>query len=91
MIKIDFPFHQVRMLGDVVVSGKNDLIYVGNGKYIMAAKDKSTKLDQGEAIKLYLSQGNLNQYVVRKGKVIAARKNKNILKSNKHKNGISQK
>lgn len=81
------PFHKDRQLGDLVVSGKNDLMYIGSGKYIMVDKDKSTKMDTGERIKAYLSQGLLNQYVVRKGIVIASKKNKKILNK---KHGVSK-
>jgi hypothetical protein len=80
-----FPFHTNKRLGDIIVSGVNDLKYIGKGKYILIDKDKSTKIDKGEALKLYLSQGALNQYVIRNGRPIAAKRNPNLLKKNRKK------
>lgn len=67
-----FPFK----LGDILYTGVNDLLYVGNGKFLMMPKEDKTKLDRGYLIYHYLknrkSDGKTlkNQFIIRNNQII---------------------
>ena len=58
-------------VGDIVVTGVNDVEYVGNGKFILLSKSESTKLNRGLRIINHLKLGAKNQLIIRKGKIVA--------------------
>lgn len=60
-------------LGDIVVTGFNDLEYVGGGYFLLVSKERSTKLSRGLRISNYLKLKSKNQLIIRKGRVIATK------------------
>lgn len=59
--------------GDIVVTGKNDVEYVGNGKFLLVSKEDSIKLNRGIRILTHLQRGTKNQLIIRKGKIVATK------------------
>lgn len=57
-------------VGDILVSGHNDLEYVGNGFMLLVSKERSTKLSLGVRIERHLKFGVKNQFIIRKGIII---------------------
>jgi hypothetical protein len=57
--------------GDIVVTGKNDVEYVGNGKFLLVSKEDGIKLHRGIRIITHLKRGVQNQLIIRKGKIVA--------------------
>jgi hypothetical protein len=73
--KLKLDFHSQRMLGDIVVTGINDLEYIGKGKYLLVSKEDSEKVRLGFRIDNYLRSGGSakNQFIIRNKKIIASR------------------
>jgi hypothetical protein len=60
-------------LGDIIVTGHNDLEYVGGGYFLLVSKERSTKLNRGLRISNFLRVGSKNQLIIRKGRVIGVK------------------
>lgn len=73
--KIQLPFHKDRQPGDKVITGINDLEYLGKGYYVTLTKEVSEKMRLGARVSHYLETNGAakNQFIIRNNIIIGER------------------